>query len=82
MEAIRLLCMDTVSHQWIRVAPANGRLRALLYQQGNVLRECSDESGDLLLEVEITDQNLEFIQREEGVILKKGPDKQIINSCG
>ena len=81
-EAIRILCMDENLHQWIRVPPVNGRLRSLLYQQGKVLRECSDESGDLLLEVEITRKNLERIELQEGVTLEKELDKQIINYCG
>ncbi|MGD8572891.1 MAG: 50S ribosome-binding GTPase, partial [Gammaproteobacteria bacterium] len=81
-DAIRLLCMDELLHQWVRIPTVNGKLRSSLYRHGKVLRERTDESGDLILEVEITRQNLELIQREEGVTLEKESDKQIINSCG
>jgi 50S ribosomal subunit-associated GTPase HflX len=81
-DAIRLLCMDELLHQWVRIPTVNGKLRSSLYRHGKVLRERTDESGDLILEVEITRQNLELVQREEGVTLEKESDKQIINSCG
>jgi len=81
-QAIKMLCLNEAVHQWIRVPASNGRLRSLLYQQGKVLRECSEETGDLLLEVEITRKNLQAIQLKEGVQLEKESDKQIINYCG
>ncbi|WP_455376317.1 ribosome rescue GTPase HflX [Kaarinaea lacus] len=81
-EAIKSLCLNESIHQWVRVPVNNGRLRALLYQKGKVIRECSDESGDLLLEVEITRKNMQSIEKEEGVQLEKELDKQIINYCG
>jgi len=81
-EAIQLLCLNEPIHQWIRVPVSNGKLRALLYRKGKVIRECTDETGDLLLEVEITRQNLQSIQQEEGILLEKELDKQIINYCG
>ena len=81
-EAIKSLCLNESVHQWVRVPVNNGRLRALLFRKGKVIRECSDESGDLLLEVEITRKNLQLIEKEEGVQLEKELDKQIINYCG
>jgi len=81
-EAVKQLCVREMLHQWIRVAGSNGRLRSLLFQQGKVLRECSDESGDLLLEVEISRKNLQAIEQHEGVQLQKESAKQIINYCG
>ena len=81
-EAIKSLCLNESIHQWIRVPVKNGRLRALLYDKGKVIRECSDESGDLLLEVEITRKNMQSIQQKEGIQLEKELDKQIINYCG
>jgi len=81
-EAVKSLCLNESIHQWVRVPVNNGRLRALLYQKGKVLRECTDESGDLLLEVDITRKNLQAIEKEEGVQLEKELDKQIINYCG
>jgi GTP-binding protein HflX len=81
-EAIKSLCLNESLHQWVRVPVKNGRLRSLLFQKGKVIRECSDESGDLLLEVEITRKNMQSIQKQEGVQLEKELDKQIINYCG
>ncbi len=81
-EAIKSLCLNESIHQWVRVPVNNGRLRALLYRKGKVIRECSDESGDLLLEVQITRKNMQSIEKEEGVQLEKELDKQIINYCG
>ena len=81
-EAIKSLCLNESIHQWVRIPLNNGRLRALLFQKGKVIRECTDESGDLLLEVEITRKNLQAIEKEEGVQLEKELDKQIINYCG
>ena len=53
--------------EWIRVPAANGRLRAKLYDLGKVLKECVEDSGDLLLEVEISRRDLENLQKTEGV---------------
>ena len=82
IEAVRTLCMSETVHQWIRIAGSNGRLRSMLYQQGKVLRECSDDTGDLLLDVAISRKNLQSIERQEGIQLEKETDKQFINYCG
>ena len=82
LSAIKALCFNETIHQWVRLPASNGRLRSLLYHQGRVIKECSDESGDLLLEIQITRKNLEAIQQKEGVQLEKELEKQIINYCG
>ena len=82
LSAIKALCFNETIHQWVRLPASNGRLRSLLYHQGRVNKECSDESGDLLLEIQITRKNLEAIQQKEGVQLEKELEKQIINYCG
>ncbi len=64
--------------EWIRVPASNGRLRAKLFTMGKVLKECVEESGDLLLEVEISPRDLENLQKTEGIRLS--PDD--INCCG
>ena len=53
-------------HQWLRVPAANGRLRARLFDLGKVLKECVEDSGDLLLEVEMPRRDLESLQKAEG----------------
>jgi GTP-binding protein HflX len=64
--------------EWLRVPVSNGRLRAKLFAMGKVLKECVEESGDLLLEVEISPRDLENLQKTEGIRLS--PDD--INCCG
>ncbi|MCI0504652.1 MAG: GTPase HflX [Gammaproteobacteria bacterium] len=82
LDAIKAYCFHETLHQWVRIPASNGRLRSQLYLQGKVLKECSDDSGDLFLEIQITRRNLEAIQQKEGVQLEKELDKQIINYCG
>jgi GTP-binding protein HflX len=65
-------------HEWIRVPAANGRLRAKLFSLGKVLKECVEESGDLLFEVEMPRKDLENLQKTEGIRLS--PEN--INCCG
>jgi GTP-binding protein HflX len=69
---------ETQIHEWIRVPASNGRLRAKLFSLGKVLRECVEESGDLLLEVEMSTKNLENLQKTEGIHLST----HHINCCG
>lgn len=69
---------ETQIHEWIRVPASNGRLRAKLFSLGKVLRECVEESGDLLLEVEMSSKNLENLQKTEGIHLST----HHINCCG
>lgn len=54
-------------HEWIRVPAANGRLRAKLFDLGNVLKEQVEENGDLLLEVELARRDFESLQKTEEV---------------
>lgn len=82
LEAISTLCFSEFVHQWVRIPSNNGRLRAMLYNEGKVLRECMDESGDLLLEIEISRKNLALIQAKEGIQLENESLKQVINYCG
>ena len=64
--------------EWLRVPASNGRLRAKLFAMGKVLKECVEESGDLLLEVEISPRDLENLQKTEGIRLSPTD----INCCG
>jgi len=65
-------------HEWIRVPAANGRLRAKLFSLGKVLKECVEESGDILFEVEMPRKDLENLQKTEGIRLSS----EHINCCG
>ena len=65
-------------HEWVRVPASNGRLRAKLFALGKVLKECVEDSGDLLFEVEMPRKELENLQKTEGIRLS--PEN--INCCG
>jgi GTP-binding protein HflX len=78
MEALEEEFCPQQVREWLRVPVSNGRLRAKLFAMGKVLKECVEESGDLLLEVEISPRDLENLQKTEGIRLS--PDN--INCCG
>ena len=54
-------------HEWIRVPAANGKLRAKLFNLGNVLKEQVEDNGDMLLEVELARRDFESLQKTEDV---------------
>lgn len=78
LSALEEECRPDQIHEWIRVPAANGRLRAKLFSLGTVLRECVEESGDLLFEVEMARKDLENLQKTEGIRLSS----EHINCCG
>ncbi|NOZ54495.1 MAG: GTPase HflX [Gammaproteobacteria bacterium] len=82
LQAMKERMAGDMLHQWVCVAPGNGRLRSLIYKNANVLRECIDDTGDILLEIVISYKDLSSIQAKEGVKLEKEPDKRVINCCG
>jgi GTP-binding protein HflX len=51
--------------EWIRVPVADGRLRARLFDLGRVHRECTGETGDVLLDVELLRRDLESLQKNQ-----------------
>ncbi len=51
---------------WLYLAATDGRLRARLYQTGEVLREQADEAGGWWLEIRISEQELAALFRHEG----------------
>jgi GTP-binding protein HflX len=53
--------------EWLRVPAGNGRLRARLFALGKVLEECVDDSGDLMLHVELERKDLQQLQKTEGL---------------
>jgi GTP-binding protein HflX len=51
--------------QWLRLPPDAGRLRALLFDMGKVVQEYTDDSGDLMLEVDIEKKKLNYLRHHE-----------------
>ena len=49
-------------------------LRAKLFDLGKVLEERVEENGDLLLEVELAQRDLEQLQKNEDVLITNGCD--------
>jgi GTP-binding protein HflX len=78
MEALEEEFCPQQVREWLRVPASNGRLRAKLFAMGKVLKECVEESGDLLLEVELSPRDLENLQKTEGIRLSPAD----INCCG
>ena len=77
MEALEEEFCPPQVREWLRVPASNGRLRAKLFSVGKVLRECVEENGDLLLQVEVSPRDLENLQKTEGI--RVSPDN--INCC-
>jgi len=65
--------------EWLRLPAGNGRLRARLFSLGKVLKECMDDNGDLLLDVELERKDLEQLQKAEGLITVQA---QGVSHCG
>nr|WP_169509124.1 ribosome rescue GTPase HflX [Arhodomonas aquaeolei] len=51
----------------LRLPPSEGRLRALVYQSGEVLEERMLDNGDCLLEVSLPQREMERLRRHEGL---------------
>jgi GTP-binding protein HflX len=61
-------------HGTIRLSPGQGRLRALLFEMGAVLKDTPSDDGGWVLELEMEEQGLRrFLKREAlpADILKK-----------
>jgi GTPase len=52
-EAIAELLEQDLVHEWLPVTPAEGRLRARLYEKGAVLAEHVDADGQMSLEIRL-----------------------------
>ena len=65
--------------EWLRLPAGNGRLRARLFSLGKVLNERVDDSGDLMLEVELERKDLEQLQKAEGLLTIP---QQRVGGCG
>ncbi|MEM7083650.1 MAG: ribosome rescue GTPase HflX [Pseudomonadota bacterium] len=54
---------------WMQIAGSEGRLRAALYELKAVLDEQTLENGDLVLSLDLDEQSIRRIQREQAVVL-------------
>lgn len=54
---------------WLRIAGSEGKLRAALYEMKVVTEEKTLENGDLALSLNIDEQSIRRIQREQAVVL-------------
>jgi len=73
---VERLAQDVV-HYFVRLAPADGKLRALLHEAGSVLGEQHRDSGDTVLEIRL--QNRDWLQllsragvKEESLCFEQG----------
>ncbi|WP_435101503.1 ribosome rescue GTPase HflX [Arhodomonas sp. AD133] len=67
LEAVAECVGERRAHGRLRLAPSQGRLRARLYQSGDVLHERVLDNGDCLMEVSLPQRELERLQRHEGL---------------
>ena len=58
-QAIAELVGGEMAHEWLSLAPAEGRLRARLYEKGAVVGERVDDDGGISLEVRLPRRDLE-----------------------
>lgn len=52
---------------WLQLAPERGRLRAAIYQTGQVLQEQTGDGGGCWLEIRISERELDTLCRREGL---------------
>jgi GTP-binding protein HflX len=66
-QAVAELLAPDMVHQWLDLAPEQGRLRAKLYDAGAVLSECCDDGGSPRLEIQAPRSDLLRLLSREGV---------------
>lgn len=71
LEAISELLAEDVVQDTFQLSPAQGRLRASLYESGAVLTETTTDCGDALLEVRIPRNELRRLLKIEGLSLEQ-----------
>ena len=54
-----MLVGGEMAHEWLSLAPAEGRLRARLYEKGAVVGERVEDDGGISLEVRLPRRDLE-----------------------
>ncbi len=73
LEAVTELFQESVLHGSLLLSPADGRLRARLYELGKVINESVDEEGEWCIEIRAPRQELERLFRKEGVEFRFTP---------
>jgi GTP-binding protein HflX len=53
--------------RWLRLRHDTGRLRAKVYSMAEVLDERHGEQGEVLLHVRLSERNLGYLQKHDGV---------------
>ena len=77
-EAIAALLEQDIVHDWLDLAPDQGRLRARLYEKGAVLAEEVDAEGALRLEVRLPRAQLTQLLAAEGIRPEPGRTAEYI----
>ncbi len=77
-EAIAALLEQDIVHDWLDLAPDQGRLRARLYEKGAVLAEEVDAEGALRLEVRLPRAQLAQLLAAEGIRPEPGRTAEYI----
>jgi len=69
-------------HGWLQLPPAAGRLRAAIYQTGEVLQDQPDDTGGWWLEVRISGRELQALYRREGLEYLLHPRREPVRVAG
>jgi GTP-binding protein HflX len=67
---------------WLALPPECGRLRAAIYQTGQVLQEQAEDSGGWWLEIRISEQELDGLFRREGRQYTLQPERTPLRVAG
>ena len=86
MAALAEFVQTDVVTECLRIPASDGRLRARLFELGKVLDEQVDDTGELLLKVQMERKDLENLRRQ-GLLAASGeavtgPTDGVINGCG
>jgi len=69
-------------HGWLQLPPTAGRLRAAIYQTGEVRQDVPDDAGGWWLEVRISEHELDALYRREGQKYVLHPNREGLRVAG
>ena len=69
-------------HGWLQLPAAAGRLRAAIYQTGEVMQDLPDQAGGWWLEVRISAGELDALYRREGLSYVLHRDQEALRVAG